>query len=88
MKNNRGLYRDLLDGYYNGAETLTDMINAVQPYMNTMPKECFDVFYQDLLNKANPKKEPDPESKKTRRTVRDTKSKKEPNILSDLADAE
>ena len=88
MKSNRELYQNLLNGYYNGAETLTDMINAVQPFMNAMPKECFDIFYKNLLDKVNPKLKSKPESKKTRKTVRNERSKKEPSILSDLADAE
>lgn len=84
MKSNKELYEDLLKGYYNGAETIEDMINAVQPYIRTMQKECFDVFYEDLLEKANPKPEQEPEEKKTPKVVRGKKNK--PTILSDITD--
>jgi len=86
MKTNKELYKDLLNSYYGEAETIEDMINAVQPHIHTMAKECFDVFYNDLLEKANPKLEVKLEPKKTPRVVRDLKTK--PTLLSDLEDAE
>lgn len=83
MKSNKELYKDLLKSYYDGVETIEEMLNAVQPYIRTMPKECFNIFYNDLLEKANPKQEPEPEIKKTPKVVREEKNK--PTILSDIA---
>lgn len=82
MKTNKELYKEMIYNFYNGAKTLHEKLNAVQPHIRNMDKETLEVLYMDLIETANPKTKEDkkPEKKKTPKAVSDGK----PTILSDL----